>query len=296
MKHLDRTFFPHLLGSLLALIPFALICLTAAIHPAFIQGADQAIGGALFAWGPQWWQTFVTYFTEMGTTVYIIIAALIISAILYYFKYRFLGIWFSSQLILGVLLGNQSIKYIVKRPRPSFIQPLIEQGGYSFPSAHSMGSVLMYGGLCLIAFYFIRSYKKRQILGIATGILCLAIALSRVYLGVHYFSDIVAGLSLGVAWLILSSTLLLAFPRAIKDDPSDQEGEQAEDWEDEPESPDSDKEGKTTPQLHVIHSKSEDPDQQDRFITSLDTAEGQDLADDLEKLEAEPDPSDNNED
>ncbi|MHA6567761.1 phosphatase PAP2 family protein [Aerococcus urinae] len=295
MKHLDRTFFPHLLGSLLALIPFALICLTAAIHPAFIQGADQAIGGALFAWGPQWWQTLVTYFTEMGTTVYIIIAALIISAILYYFRYRFLGIWFSSQLILGVLLGNQSIKYIVKRPRSSFIQPLIEQGGYSFPSAHSMGSVLMYGGLCLIAFYFIRSYKKRQILGIATGILCLAIALSRVYLGVHYFSDIVAGLSLGVAWLSLSSTLLPAFPRAIKDEPADPDDSQATATKDDQARAEQTKE-KSGPKLHVIQSKSEDPGTQDRFITSLDTAEGQDLADDLEKLEAEPDPSDDNED
>lgn len=44
----------------------------------------------------------------------------------------------------------------------------------------------------------------------------------------------------------------------------------------------------------MIQSKSEDPDTQDRFITSLDTAEGKDLADDLEKLEAEPDPSDDN--
>ena len=97
----------------------------------------------------------------------------------------------------------EGVKFLVQRPRPSFFPPLIQTGGYSFPSGHALFGIAVYGLLAHMLLPRIRSRSARILLAFLTAVLVIAIGLSRVYLGVHYPSDVLAGWCLGIPWLFL---------------------------------------------------------------------------------------------
>ncbi|MCI6763937.1 phosphatase PAP2 family protein [bacterium] len=96
---------------------------------------------------------------------------------------------------------NQGLKNIIKRPRPDHLR-LIEEGGYSFPSGHAMGSMAFYGFIILILCKLNINKCLKCILIILLSVLILLIGISRVYLGVHYPSDIFGGYLLSLALII----------------------------------------------------------------------------------------------
>ena len=104
---------------------------------------------------------------------------------------------------LGIVTGlNIVLKQIVQRPRPTEYR-IVNETGYSFPSGHSMVSMAFYGFLI----YLIYKYVKNQYLkiGLITflSILIISIGISRIYLGVHYTSDVMAGFCISVSYLVL---------------------------------------------------------------------------------------------
>ena len=109
-------------------------------------------------------------------------------------------------MINDVILNNV-IKVIVKRERPiSWF--LVEESGYSFPSGHAMAAVCFYG---LIIYLLYRSnIKKKYQIGIITflTILILLIAISRIYLGVHYASDVIGGVVIALIYLVIYVTII----------------------------------------------------------------------------------------
>ncbi|MBQ4030439.1 MAG: phosphatase PAP2 family protein [Bacilli bacterium] len=109
--------------------------------------------------------------------------------------------YIALNLILCFLL-NQLFKYIFSRERPIGIN-LIKETGYSFPSGHSMMSVAFYGFIGYIFLHSKRDKKIRILVILSTMILSLLIGISRIYLGVHYASDVLAGFVLSLAYLIL---------------------------------------------------------------------------------------------
>lgn len=119
-------------------------------------------------------------------------------------KHRFYGIMIIINLI-SVLLLNIIFKNIIQRPRPD-INQLISVAGYSFPSGHSMISIVFYGYIVYLCSVCIKKPYK-QILSVFLILLILAIGISRIYLGVHYASDVIGGFLSGLSWLIIFSTL-----------------------------------------------------------------------------------------
>ena len=104
---------------------------------------------------------------------------------------------------LGLItIINQALKFIVKRPRPSDLFLVVETG-YSFPSGHSMVSLSFYG----LLIYFIYKYFKNKKLKISLitllSLIIVLIGVSRVYLGVHFVSDVVSGFLLSLSYLII---------------------------------------------------------------------------------------------
>jgi undecaprenyl-diphosphatase len=93
------------------------------------------------------------------------------------------------------------VKIAVGRPRPKFDQPITTAFGNSFPSGHSMSSLICYGALLLVFMPLIPSGARRIALAL-TSFWVLAIGVSRLALGVHYISDVLGGYVLGAAWLI----------------------------------------------------------------------------------------------
>ncbi len=116
------------------------------------------------------------------------------------------GIYFLLNIGI-ILLLNFIIKNIIMRARPIDINMIIETG-YSFPSGHTMTSVASYG---LIIYYLFNSNLKKLFkisLISLSFVAMLMIPISRVYLGVHFFSDILAGACLSIIWLILYTNYL----------------------------------------------------------------------------------------
>lgn len=101
----------------------------------------------------------------------------------------------------GSAIFNELLKLGFHRPRPN-IARLVNATGYSFPSGHAMISVSLYG---LLAYLVWRNYPRwsTRLLSLALCILILLIGLSRVYLGVHYPSDVLAGFAAGAFWLTI---------------------------------------------------------------------------------------------
>ena len=100
-----------------------------------------------------------------------------------------------------ITLLNLLIKNLVKRPRPEGFR-IISESGYSFPSGHSMVSTAFYGLFIYLAYKYINNKKIKYFICTALSILILLICTSRVYLGVHYGSDVIAGFVLSIAYLI----------------------------------------------------------------------------------------------
>jgi len=116
--------------------------------------------------------------------------------------------------MLGVATWTYLTKNLFSRERPELVYRLLEVQGYSFPSGHSSGSAAMYVTLALVLRRHVRTLLSRSLLFVGCGGLALAIGLSRVYLGVHYPSDVASGLAFGSGWALLLAAAFELWPRA----------------------------------------------------------------------------------
>ena len=108
-------------------------------------------------------------------------------------------------IIIGAL--NQALKLLIQRPRPEGFR-LIEETGYSFPSGHSMASTAFYGLIIYLVFKNVKNKTAKTIICVLLGLLIILIGMSRIYLGVHYASDVIAGFVLSIAYLVVYITMI----------------------------------------------------------------------------------------
>lgn len=142
------------------------------------------------------------FFTFLGTHWFLIPANIILSLwFLFIEKKRWLSIKipaiaFSSVLLMAIL------KFTFERARPD--NPVILATGYSFPSGHALMSVTFYGLITYIASEKFKTLLPKFLTALFFIFLIFIIGISRVYLRVHYASDVIAGFCVGFMWLILS--------------------------------------------------------------------------------------------
>jgi len=116
------------------------------------------------------------------------------------------------ELILFLWVGigshalNTALKHTFQRERPNFHR-IIEEAGYSFPSGHSMAAFSLYGIITYVLWRHLRSRLARILLITGAIIMTIGIGWSRIYLGVHYPSDVIGGYTASCAWLMLSIAL-----------------------------------------------------------------------------------------
>ncbi len=108
--------------------------------------------------------------------------------------------------IIGII--NQVLKFIIQRPRPEGFR-LIDETGYSFPSGHSMASTAFYGFIIYLVFKNVKNKTAKTIICALLGLLIIFIGISRIYLGVHYASDVIAGCVLSIAYLVVYITIIV---------------------------------------------------------------------------------------
>lgn len=117
---------------------------------------------------------------------------------------RRLAVYVAATGLLGGLL-DWLVKELVARPRPEFDEPIAHAVGKSFPSGHAMASTFVYGAVLLT---FLPALRRRGLAlpaTLATVLLVVLIAATRLALGVHYLSDVLGGVTLGMAWLCAST-------------------------------------------------------------------------------------------
>lgn len=131
----------------------------------------------------------------------VIAIIVLISIIVSYAKKNYRYIPFIIGNIIIILVLNLILKQIYTRPRPSFM--LIDEYGYSFPSGHAMTSMSFYGLLIYIIMHLKISKTLKSLLSGLIFLLISLIGLSRIYLHVHYFSDVIAGFAVSVIYLII---------------------------------------------------------------------------------------------
>jgi membrane-associated phospholipid phosphatase len=111
-------------------------------------------------------------------------------------------LWTWIVAVVGGALLNWLLKGLFQRPRPHFAHPLVVETSYSFPSGHAMVSFVAYGMLAYLAvLLWLKSWEARVAAVCGAALVVVLIGFSRLYLGVHYFSDVVAGYAAGGVWL-----------------------------------------------------------------------------------------------
>ena len=106
----------------------------------------------------------------------------------------------------GGAVLNALLKHVFHRARPLFDDPLLVLTTYSFPSGHAMAATVLYGLLAVYAVRHFRPRRARLLVASVTGVLIVLVSFSRLYRGVHYLSDVLGGIAVGVVWLTLCLT------------------------------------------------------------------------------------------
>ncbi len=109
--------------------------------------------------------------------------------------------WCVAVNLVCVVLLNTVLKYLVQRPRPDGFR-LISETGYSFPSGHSMVAMAFFGLLIWMVWRYHRHDVMRTVWCVVFGLVIVMVGVSRIYLGVHYASDVLAGFCVSLIWLI----------------------------------------------------------------------------------------------
>lgn len=182
---------------------------------------DLTIMGRIQSWISPKFTSVMIFFTFFGSAAALLLF-LIISASLMYWQHKRWEALFLIAAFTGGVVFNLLLKWIFQRQRPNFIR-LIEETGYSFPSGHSMISFVFYGMLSMLFILFLNSRVLKMIILIITSTLIIMVGLSRVYLGVHYPSDVLAGFAAGGAWIticLLGLRFVLDFRRSSSERPN----------------------------------------------------------------------------
>lgn len=138
------------------------------------------------------------FITNFGGAIFLITLTVILFILI---RNKKIGLSIFSNLVIITGL-NQLLKRILQRPRPTEFR-IIEETGYSFPSGHSMVSMAFYGYLIYLIYKYVKNKYVKWISIVLLGILICSIGVSRIYLGVHYTSDVLGGFLLSISYLIL---------------------------------------------------------------------------------------------
>ena len=138
------------------------------------------------------------FITNFGGAIFLIVLTIVLFIVI---KNKKIGVSIFSNLVIVTIL-NQLLKGILQRPRPTEYR-IIEETGYSFPSGHSMISMAFYGYLIYLIYKYVKNKYIKWISIVVLSLLIYTIGISRIYLGVHYTSDVLGGFLISISYLVI---------------------------------------------------------------------------------------------
>jgi membrane-associated phospholipid phosphatase len=150
--------------------------------------------------------TGVRLITELGSTTALVSVTAAAAAYLARLDRRH-----DTALLIVALVGAEtltwSLKALFRRERPTFDDPVATASSFSYPSGHALVSLAVYGALAYVLVAGPGSPRRRVVVAGGAALVVAAVGFSRLYLGVHYLSDVLAGYAVGFAWLLLTTTV-----------------------------------------------------------------------------------------
>lgn len=141
------------------------------------------------------------FITNFGGAIFLIVLTITLIILI---KNKKIGLSIFTNLAVITIL-NQILKRILQRPRPTEYR-IVEETGYSFPSGHSMVSMAFYGYLIYLIYKYVKNKYLKWTLITLLSFLIVSIGISRIYLGVHYTSDVIGGFLISISYLIIYIT------------------------------------------------------------------------------------------
>ena len=138
------------------------------------------------------------FITNFGGAIFLIGLTVLLIILI---KNKKIGLSIFANLVIITGL-NQLLKRILQRPRPTEFR-IVEETGYSFPSGHSMVSMAFYGYLIYLIYKYVKNKYIKWSLIVLLSCLIVGIGTSRIYLGVHYTSDVLGGFLISVSYLVI---------------------------------------------------------------------------------------------
>lgn len=184
-----------------ALLLFMIIGYIVKFYPELLVGFDQPIQTAIRGDLPETLTLLFRAITHLIDIPVIISWVLIVAFIFYRKQWKMESYLMLGNLTLaGILIVT--FKNIYQRPRPEIVH-LVEEKGFSFPSGHSLAVTIMVGTLIVILSQRIKNTTWRKVVQILLSLYLVSVLVSRVYLGVHYPSDVIASLCVGLGVLFM---------------------------------------------------------------------------------------------
>lgn len=167
---------------------------------------DEQLAQDLHSSASEGWTSAFALLTLFGSEVVFLLALLVAGYYALRRNWLKLVVWLAA--LGGGQLLNVALKAFFARERPTFANPLVVERFYSFPSGHAMLSMICYGLLAYFVLQRVRHNGLRALVLVLALVFIAMIGFSRLYLGVHFFSDVVAGYLAGGAWLFACLTVL----------------------------------------------------------------------------------------
>lgn len=186
-------------GVIIFIAVLVFIGVAVGVQTGYLDGFDDAVRYRVYSIRSEkltmFWK-LITHSGDRDTVILLGVVLLLVKSLRK--KY---GVKFAIAALSSTAL-YQGMKYIFQRPRPDIALRLIEESGYSFPSGHSMNCLVSYGILAYLILKYCENRKLAKLLSIGLGLIIILIGLSRVYVGVHFPTDVIGGWSLGIAVIV----------------------------------------------------------------------------------------------
>lgn len=155
---------------------------------------------------------FMLFITHWHGMIGVSVMGMLLAAYFHVGRQRY---WLLATIVVlpGGMLLNVLLKYVFQRSRPSFDDPLLTLSSYSFPSGHTANAALLYGLLACWLVVNHRSLGARMAIILGACLMVALVGVSRMYLGVHYLTDVMAAAAEGCAWLAVCITAISTLRR-----------------------------------------------------------------------------------
>ncbi|MDN6640254.1 MAG: phosphatase PAP2 family protein [Tetragenococcus sp.] len=181
---------------------FAFLSYVVKFYPEWLTTFDDAITSVIRSLHPNW-NGFFLWITQFGSATNIIILLLAMLFVLLYRKKYVDAIWLSMSVAVVAGVITPLLKLFFARQRPT-LEHLVVETSYSFPSGHATATMIFYGALIFLVPLFTQTKIWQISLQTFLAIFILLIGISRIYLGVHFPTDILAGYCESLTWLLFT--------------------------------------------------------------------------------------------